>query len=122
MKTSPKVNVEKVDISLEKIQKNKCRCDCCGKMVDHVNVLCSGIVPVSFAYCNECARKDVEPYSALVAYFADVVAENKWNDLTPYWQEIIKESCEVGGHTLEQFFQDCNKCMEDCKYWSENPW
>ena len=102
------------------VSKNeKRKCDCCGKIVDHINVLCSGIVAASFAYCNECASKEIEPYNVLVSYFAGEISENKWNDLTAYWQGIIKNSCEVSGHTLEQFFQDCNKYMENCKHWSD---
>ena len=95
------------------------KCDCCGRLVDHVNALCSGIVAMSFAYCDGCARKNVEPYNVLVSQFADEISENKWNDLTTYWQKVIKDSCKVSGHTLKQFFQDCNNCMDDCKNWSD---
>ncbi len=108
------VNVE-TGVTLESTPERKCRCDCCGKLMDHTNALCSGIAAMSFNYCNDCARKDLEPYSVLVPYFAGTL----WRDLTAYWQNIIRESCEVNGHTLEQFHKDCDDYMESCRRWSD---
>ena len=92
----------------------KYKCDCCGKMTNHVEVLCSGIAAISFKYCDECAKKEVEPYHILVSVFAGT----RWNDLTAYWQKIITDSCEVSNHTLEQFKKDCDEYMASCRNWS----
>lgn len=79
------------------------RCDCCGKIVEHTSVLCSNLVAMSFAYCDDCIKKDLEPYDVLVSYFAGI----EWDDIFPHWQNIIRESCKLNCKTIEQFRQDC---------------
>lgn len=91
-------------------------CDCCGKLVDHVNVMSSSLAAMSFVCCDDCAKTDLEPYGILVSFFAGT----KWDDIFYFWQRIIKESCRLHGKTVEQFKQDCAAFMEDCKFWSNN--
>ena len=100
----------------------KVKCDCCNKEVDHVEILYSSLLPASFSYCDDCAKKGFEPYSVLVMHFAGIISQNKWGDLAPYWREIIEGSCEVSGHSFEQFRKDCREYMDSCEHWSDNPW
>ena len=93
-------------------KQKKVKCECCGKLVDHTTTLCSAIAAMSFAYCDDCMQKNLEPYHVLVSYFADT----KWDDIFPYWQTIIKESCKLNNKTLEQFEQDCIDFMENYKH------
>ncbi len=116
-----KVNVVADDIEIKTapdLLSTGTYCDCCGRLVDHVTTLCSGLVAMSFAYCDDCMKKNLEPYNVLVSYFANT----KWDDILPYWQNIIKESCRLHCKIVEQFEQDCIDFMENCKHWSENPW
>ena len=94
------------------------RCSCCGKMTDDGEVLCSSLGNLSFYYCKKCTETGQEPYNLLVECFANT----RWNDILPYWQNVIKESCRLHCKTIEQFEQDCIDFMENCKHWSENPW
>ena len=52
------------------------KCSCCGRLVDHVETLCSGLTAMSFAYCEDCAMQELEPYHILVSNFASV----SWGD------------------------------------------
>ena len=101
---------------LYKSKAEQYECDCCGKVCDHVEVLCSGLAAISFKYCDDCARKGLEPYNVLVSTFAG----EEWNSILPQWQNVIEEVCALNGKALATFHDDCKAFMEMCKHWSDH--
>lgn len=79
------------------------KCDCCGKLSGDTEVLCSALEAVSFRYCGECAKKELEPYGVLIRAFAGI----KWENILPHWQDVIEEVCSLRNVELSQFQVDC---------------
>lgn len=96
------------------------KCDCCGKEVEKVFTVSSGITAMTFSYCKDCLLSCAEPYDVLISTFAGV--DFKKDQLGPHWERVIEESLKIAGKTRQDFEKDCNDFMEKCKHWGDNPW
>ena len=89
---------------------NSLRCAVCGRAA--ITVACSSLEAMSFAYCEDCLKNDLEPYSHVVAYvgccggkFPDGVSEElqrRIRHMLPFW-----------GKTEEEFIHDVNLIADD---------
>ena len=102
------------------------RCDVCGKK-DKVVVCASTMGACSFAYCEECFDKQLEPYGAMVAYisccgrFPDSVNED--------YRKLVRHILKGLGRTEEEFIMSVDRSINEMnsyfemqeKYFAEHP-
>ena len=85
-------------------------CDVCGKQTK-VAVFASSCGPVSYAYCEECAARGLEPYGAFVAEYS-LVDEATMLDFATRNEKILNNFYHK---TKDQFLDDCKKTAEELK-------
>ena len=78
-------------------------CDCCGKETKVV-VCSSGLIPMSFKYCEECINDNLEPYDAIVCSAAGV--GNFPEDFNEDYVREYRRMLKLYGKSEEQFIQD----------------
>lgn len=90
------------------------KCDVCGKTTKTI-VVCSSCGGISFAYCDDCFNKGLEPYDALVGMglYSDEVSKS-------YKQKILLPSLKFYGKTLEEFDADVKKLDDDYYDWLQH--
>ncbi len=90
-------------------------CDVCGRQVP-VRVACSAYGPISFGYCEDCLSKNLEPYSAVVAYIA--CAGRFPDEINEAYQHDVRRMLPLWNKTEEEFIRDVDaaiKEMEGCE-------
>lgn len=85
-------------------------CDVCGKETDVV-VCGSGMGPISYAYCEDCLLKGLEPYGGMVAYIS--CAGKYPDDIAPSYRAHIQHILKELGKTEEEFIADCDKALSE---------
>ena len=78
-------------------------CDVCGKETQ-VAVCCSTFGAQSFAYCQDCLVKGLEPYSAMVNYIAS--AGHYPDDINSIFVEEVRNILKHLGKSEEEFAKD----------------
>ena len=78
------------------------KCEVCGKE-GNVAVCCSGLVPFSFSYCDECLTHLAEPYWVLVALTSQL---GGWNRVDWNLKRRIKTNLEYLHKDFNEFLQD----------------
>jgi hypothetical protein len=66
---------------------------------------------VSFAYCAECLKKQLEPYDAMVSYIS--CAGRFPDDINDGYQKYVRYILGELGISEEQFITDVNKIIEE---------
>lgn len=86
------------------------KCDVCGKE-DEVLVCSSSMGAVSFAYCEDCFNKRLEPYGAMVACIS--MAGHFPKDINETYQKHCRHIINELNISEEQFIEDVDKAIED---------
>ena len=89
------------------------KCEVYGK-VKEIKVGSSPLVPVSFAYCKECIKKGLEPYSSLVGITAAI---GGFNDLNEAVQSFILRNLKEQKISFETFSKDVESLNQDLSAW-----
>lgn len=76
-------------------------CQCCGKVTE-VFVCCSGLGPISLAYCADCLTTGREPWHDIVS-FADGLT---YDQLSPNYKEIVDINLTLWNKTIDDFNRD----------------
>ena len=76
-------------------------CQCCGKVAE-VFVCCSGLGPISLAYCADCLTSGREPWHDIVS-FADGLT---YDQLSPNYKEIVDTNLTLWNKTIDDFNRD----------------
>ena len=84
-------------------------CDVCGRPA--TKVASSAYGAISYAFCDQCLQKGVEPYRGVVAYIA--CAGRFPDDINSTYQKDIRRMLPLWGKTEEEFIQDVNKEMKE---------
>ncbi|MDF2841589.1 MAG: hypothetical protein K0R00_15 [Herbinix sp.] len=92
------------------------KCDVCSKEANVV-VLSSSMGPISWAYCENCATKRLEPYGGMIAYISSL---NYPDDVNPDYVKEIRRILKELGKTEEEFIADCKKSNEEYTEYLKN--
>jgi hypothetical protein len=96
------------------------KCDVCGKETDVV-VCASSMGATSYAYCEDCLNKGLEPYDAMVSYIA--CAGRFPDDINSTYQEHCRNILNELNISEDKFIADVDKCSlelyEDFAKWCE---
>ena len=84
------------------------KCDVCGKETDIV-VCASTMGAVSFAYCENCLQKELEPYRVMVSYIA--CAGRFPDDINENYQKLCRHILKELNISEEQFIKDVDECI-----------
>ena len=82
------------------------KCDVCGKETDVV-VCASSMGATSYAYCEDCLSKGLEPYDAMVSYIA--CAGRFPDDINSAYKEHCRNILNGLNISEEQFIADVDK-------------
>lgn len=88
---------------------NKRKCDCCGK-IEEVVVLASGVGPISFAYCDRCAKEGYEPYGAILATFATIA--DSYYDIGGNHKAFLDKNLKFYNKSVEDFDRELSETAE----------
>jgi hypothetical protein len=91
-------------------------CDVCGKEGD-VACFASSFGPISYAYCEDCFNKDMEPYDGMVAYIA--CGGRFPEDINPAHAAKVRRILEELGVSEDRFISDVNTCIDSSMEGSE---
>ena len=102
------------------------KCAVCGRHTE-VYVACSSIGAVSYAYCEDCLRAGVEPWSDLV--FNCAICGPYPDSVNDWFRGIVRNTCRHLGKTEEEFRDDVTQAILDWddhmelleQYDAENP-
>ena len=86
------------------------KCAVCGKEADVV-VCASSMGATSYAYCEDCLNKGLEPYQAMVDYIA--CAGRFPDDINLAYQEHCRNILKALNVSEEQFVADVDKSILD---------
>ena len=86
------------------------KCDVCGAETDIV-VCASTMGPISYAYCQRCFDKKLEPYDGMVAYIS--CAGRFPDEINPVFQKHVRRILGGLGKSEEIFIHDVNKAIDD---------
>lgn len=84
-------------------------CDVCGNPAR--TVAASAYGPISYAFCDECLKKGLEPYKGVVAYIA--CAGHFPDDINEEYRADIRRMLPLWGKTEEEFIKDVEKVIEE---------
>lgn len=84
-------------------------CDVCGG--ESKGVFSSSLGAFSNAYCEDCAKMEIEPYGDLVAFGFSVSSDVE--ALHPAYRDMIKASLTFHGKTIEEWKADVEKAEKD---------
>ena len=84
-------------------------CDVCGKPARIVAASAYG--PISYAFCDECLKKGLEPYKGVVAYIA--CAGHFPDDINEEYRADVRRMLPLWGKTEEEFIKDVEKVIEE---------
>lgn len=76
-------------------------CQCCGKVAE-VFVCCSGLGPISLAYCADCVSTGREPWADIVAFANGLT----YDELSPAYREIVDVNLNLWAKTVADFNRD----------------
>lgn len=89
------------------------KCDVCGKE-EKVAVFASSMGAVSFAYCEDCCKRGLEPYSAIISCFSTLSSEDAkdfYNKnekiMNEFYHKTQTEFCDDVARTTEEFDNFC---------------
>lgn len=85
-------------------------CDVCGRKAP-VCVACSAYGPISFGYCEDCLSKNLEPYSAVVAYIA--CAGRFPDEINEAYQHDVRRMLPLWNKTEEEFIRDVDAAIKE---------
>ena len=86
------------------------KCAVCGKETDIV-VCASSMGATSYAYCEDCLSKGLEPYDAMVSYIA--CAGRFPDDINSVYREHCRNILSGLNISEDQFIADVDKCIND---------
>lgn len=93
------------------------KCDVCGKLA-HTRAACSAYDAMSYAYCEDCLHKRLEPYEAVVDYIS--CAGHFPHDIREEYVRDVHRMLHIWGRTEEEFIRDVDNAIERynemCKY------
>ena len=84
-------------------------CDVCGNPAR--TVAASAYGPISYAFCDDCLGKGLEPYKGVVAYIA--CAGHFPDDINEEYRADIRRMLPLWGKTEEEFIKDVEKVIEE---------
>lgn len=84
-------------------------CDVCGKPARIVAASAYG--PISYAFCDDCLEKGLEPYKGVVAYIA--CAGHFPDDINEEYRADVRRMLPLWGKTEEEFIKDVEKVIEE---------
>lgn len=84
-------------------------CDVCGNPAR--TVAASAYGPISYAFCDDCLEKGLEPYKGVVAYTA--CAGHFPDDINEEYRADIRRMLPLWGKTEEEFIRDVEKAIEE---------
>lgn len=84
-------------------------CDVCGKRTA-VAVCCGGYGAISYAYCDDCLAKGLEPYGGVVAYIA--CAGRFPEDINETYRADVRRMLPLWGKTEEEFIRDVDAMIQ----------
>lgn len=85
-------------------------CDVCGKEVEKICACASTMGAISFGYCEDCLRKGLEPYYAVVAYIS--CAGRFPDDINETYQKHVRNILKGLNISEEQFIKDVDKSIK----------
>lgn len=86
------------------------KCDVCG--VETKTVVCaSKMGAVSFAYCEDCFNKGLEPYGVMVAYVS--CAGRFPDDINERYRELCRNILKELNISEEQFIKDVDAAIKE---------
>lgn len=91
-------------------------CDVCGKETDVV-VCASTMGAISFAYCEDCFNKQLEPYWAMVSYIS--CAGKFPDDINEGYQKHCRNILKELNISEQQFINDVNKSINELKMYAD---
>ena len=86
-------------------------CDVCNKEVEKIYVRASAFGAISYAYCDECFEKGLEPYDGMVDYIA--CAGRFPEDINKEYQTHIRQILAGLGFTEAKFIEDVNTAIKE---------
>lgn len=86
------------------------KCDVYGKSTE-VKAACSGYGPVTYAYCQECLNKGLEPYSGVVTYIA--CGGHFPKNINAMYKADVRRMLPLWGKTEKEFIADVDKEISD---------
>ena len=94
----------------------KGKCDVCGEETEVV-VCASTMGPISYAYCEDCLNKGLEPYRSMVAYVSS--AGHFPKDINERYQKMCRNILNELHITEEQFIEDVDQAiLDETEYWN----
>ena len=84
------------------------RCNVCGKPARVVAASAYGAT--SYAFCDECLEKGLEPYSAVVAYIA--CAGHFPEDINETYRADVRRMLPLWGKTEAEFIRDVDAMIQ----------
>ena len=93
-------------------------CDVCGRG-ESIGVASCWLGAFSVAYCRECADSGAEPYWAIMLT-ASMGRLGSFADFDPYFQDTVMATLKVLGKTIEEYWIDVEKEVEEMQaFWEE---
>lgn len=86
------------------------KCDVCGR-VGHVVVAASAYGAISYAFCDDCLDKGLEPYYGVVIYIA--CAGRFPDDINQWYQEDVRRMLPLWGKTEAEFIEAVDRTIEE---------
>lgn len=69
------------------------------------------MAPISFGYCEDCLSKNLEPYSAVVAYIA--CAGHFPDEINKAYQHDVRRMLPLWNKTEEEFIRDVDAAIKE---------
>lgn len=92
------------------------KCDVC-KTDSKVVVCASSMGPISYAYCESCFKKGLEPYEEMVTYIS--CAGHFPDDINKSYQDLVRNILKEINISEEKFISDVDKAIKEMDdYWA----
>ena len=85
------------------------KCDVCGAETKIV-VCASSMGPISYAYCQSCLEKGLEPYGGMVVYIS--CAGHFPDDINEAYQDSVRRTLKETGVSEEKFIGDVDEAIK----------
>lgn len=87
-------------------------CEVCGKNRSST-IAASAYGAISFAYCEECLQKGMEPYWAVVAYISCAGCFPK--DINDTYKKDVRRMLPLWGKSEDEFIADAERAIQQEK-------
>lgn len=88
------------------------KCSVCGRIAP-TQTACSAYGAISYSYCDDCLRNNLEPYSAVVSYIA--CAGRFPQNINEAYIADVRRMLPLWGKTEEEFIRDVDREIHDMK-------